>query len=360
MSKRGVAPMVKVVVWDLDDTLWDGALVEGSAGVPRQGIVEVVRELDSRGVLQSVASKNDAGMVKSALRVAELDEFFLYPQVSWGAKSAAIRRIVDKLNVGIDTVLFVDDDPFERAEVRASYPVVRCIDSQEALRIVDRPDIPRPDPGTGMSRRELYLSEEWRQERESAFVGTKAEFLATLDLELQIREAALHDLSRVEELITRTNQLNTTGIAFSHDELTELITDPAHAVLVLDLKDQLGDYGTIGVVVVHRSAVAMRLRLFLLSCRVMGRNLVPVIVRELSAAADAVGVPLVADFVGTEVNRPMYVAYRFAGFQEDPGHVDERAAKVLRLAVPPLAQAVAHVRVLSEATMIATTKGRLT
>ncbi|MEV0694512.1 HAD-IIIC family phosphatase [Streptomyces sp. NPDC050388] len=356
MNRSRTAPQVKVVVWDLDNTLWDGALVEGADGTPRPSVVRIIQELDGRGVLQSVASKNDAAVAMPVLEAAGLAEFFLYPEISWSPKSDAVKHIAAALNVGTDTVLFVDDDPFERAEVAASHPEVRCVDSRDVHTLLTRDDIPAPDavPADSVSRRELYRREERRQADERVFTGTKSEFLASLHLRLAIRDARPEDLTRAAELTTRTNQLNTTGLAFGQRELSALTTDPGHSVLVLELEDDFGEYGMIGVVVVRHTDDEMRVRLFLLSCRVMGRNLVPAIVAELADAARARGVALTADFVSTPVNRPMYVTYRFAGFREQ----DERdGVKNLALAGSPSEAATAHVRITDRPVTLGTTKG---
>ncbi|WP_410539959.1 HAD-IIIC family phosphatase [Streptomyces sp. KL2] len=356
MSRSPAAPQVKVVVWDLDNTLWDGALVEGADGTPRPSAVRVVHDLDRRGVLQSVASKNDADVAVPVLEAAGLADFFLYPEISWGPKSDAVERIAAALNVATDTVLFVDDDPFERAEVASRHPEVRCVDSSDIDLLLTRDDIPAAGsvPAGSASRRELYRREERRRARETTFTGTKGEFLASLNLRLAIRDARPQDLARAAELTARTNQLNTTGLAFEQRELSALITDPEHSVLVLELEDEFGDYGMIGVVVVRVTDHEMRLRLFLLSCRVMGRNLVPAIVAELAEAASSRGVALTADFVGTPVNRPMYVTYRFAGFREQG---ERNGVKNLVLADPPSAAATAHVRITDRPATLGTTKG---
>ncbi|MGY1456424.1 HAD-IIIC family phosphatase [Streptomyces sp. SS8] len=356
MSRSRTTPQVKVVVWDLDNTLWDGALVEGSDGTPRPSAVRVIHDLDRRGVLQSVASKNDEAVAMPVLEAAGLAGFFLCPEISWSPKSDAMERIAASLNVATDTMLFVDDDPFERAEVASRHPEVRCLDSRDVGTLLTRDDIPAADslPAGSASRRELYRREERRRARESSFAGTKSEFLASLNLRLAIRDARPADLARAAELTARTNQLNTTGIAFSREELGALAADPGHLVLVLDLVDDFGDYGTIGVVVVRVTDREMRLRLFLLSCRVMGRNLVPAIVAELAETASRRGVPLTADFVGTEVNRPMYVTYRFAGFRE---HDERNGVRNLVLATPPSTAATAHVRITERPVPPGTMKG---
>ena len=113
---------VKVLVWDLDETLWSGTLIEGDDVRPRPGVPETLEALDSRGILHSIASKNDPDMALARLRELGLHDYFLYPQIGWSTKSSGIRKIAESINVGLDAIAFIDDQPFERDEVAHALP----------------------------------------------------------------------------------------------------------------------------------------------------------------------------------------------------------------------------------------------
>ena len=138
-SKEGKA-RVKCIVWDLDNTLWDGILVEDGAEKLRlkPGIAEVIKSLDRRGILHSIASKNNFDEAMAVLKSHQLDEYFLHPQISWAPKSEAMKAIAQKLNIGIDTLMLVDDSDFERAEVQAACPTVMVLACRQVF----------GDPGT--------------------------------------------------------------------------------------------------------------------------------------------------------------------------------------------------------------------
>ncbi len=119
---RPVQGKIKCVVWDLDNTLWDGTLLEDGEVTLRPAVAGHIRRLDRMGVLNSVASKNDHDTAMARLAALGLADLFLYPQVNWNAKSASIERIAGKLNLGLDAFAFVDDQEFERAEVAAALP----------------------------------------------------------------------------------------------------------------------------------------------------------------------------------------------------------------------------------------------
>lgn len=337
-------PQVKCVVWDLDDTLWDGTLLEGDDLSVPEANRQLVRTLDEHGILQSVASRNEPDAVAEQLRAFGLDEYFLYPQVGWSAKSASLRAVAQELNISPESVLFVDDSEFERAEVADALPGVRCMTRQELHDLVAAGAVlPAQVTDDARRRRAMYLAESRRRTHEVAFDGPAAEFLESLDMTLRVRRASTADLARAAELTQRTHQLNTTGITFGQDELASLILDPGHRVLVAELDDRFGTYGTIGLAVVATGTTGRpgavpgaaappprwTIRLLLMSCRVMGRNIGTSLIAAVARLAAAHGAATVAHFRPTDRNRQMLVTYRFAGFT-----VESRTDDLVVLSLP--------------------------
>ena len=124
MAQQGSA--IKCLVWDLDDTLWNGTLLEGDPVFIADEVRHTVEVLDSRGILQSIASKNDHDLAWSRLSELGVADYFILPQISWSPKSDAISYIAKQLNFSLDRIAFVDDQPAERAEVAFHLPEVRC------------------------------------------------------------------------------------------------------------------------------------------------------------------------------------------------------------------------------------------
>ncbi|MGI5506240.1 HAD-IIIC family phosphatase [Lentzea sp. CA-135723] len=307
---------IKCVVWDLDETLWQGTVLEGDRVVVPERNRDLVRRFDAHGVLQSVASRNDADVVLPELAATGLQEYFLYPMVGWSAKSASVRAIAAELNIATDSLLFVDDSEFERAEVAAELPEVRCVAPEELHELVARGELLATAPtADAIQRRPRYQAEQRRREHEKDFAGPAEEFLRSLDMRLTVADATTADLARAAELTQRTHQLNTTGITFDEQALAELIEDPGHRVLVARLTDRFGEYGTIGLVVVQTSEVDWTLRLLLMSCRVMGRNIGTAVVGAVTALAREAGAGLLAHFRPTDRNRQMRLTYRLLGFE---------------------------------------------
>ncbi|HET6500553.1 MAG TPA: HAD-IIIC family phosphatase [Amycolatopsis sp.] len=317
--------ITKCVVWDLDDTLWDGVLLEDRDVALRPEVPKIIHELDRRGILNSIASRNDHDAAMAQMSAFGLAEYFLYPQIGWSAKSASIRAIAGALNIGTDAIAFVDDEIVERDEVVFELPDVLCIDSRAVGTMLDRPELsPRFVTPDSARRRLMYQAESVRRRAETEFTGPREEFLATLGMRLEIAPAGEADLQRAEELTIRTNQLNTTGHTYSYDELDDFRRSTEHLLLVARLDDRHGPYGTIGLVLVDTADTHWTIRLLLMSCRVMSRGVGTVLINHVKRLASRAGVRLLAEFVPNERNRMMYTAYKFSQFAEirrDPNHV---------------------------------------
>lgn len=308
---------IKCVVWDLDNTIWDGVLSESQDVRLKEGIAETLHLLDSRGILLSIASKNEHNHAWSKLEEFGLDKFFLYPEIGWNAKSKSIARISENLRIGVDTLAFVDDQPYELDEVASVYPEVLCVNADYAGSLASDPRlIPRFQTRDSRRRRLMYLEDLKREEEEREFEGPEQAFLESLNLKLEVTECTEDDLERVAELTVRTHQLNSTGLTFTYGELSALLKSPQHRILTCELSDRYGSYGKIGICLIELTENHWRLKLLLLSCRVMSRGVGTVFLNFILQLAKTGAKKVLADFKQTPRNRIMYVTYRFAGFRE--------------------------------------------
>ncbi|MBD2201838.1 HAD-IIIC family phosphatase [Calothrix sp. FACHB-1219] len=316
-SQQEDKKVIKCVVWDLDNTLWHGVLLEDEKVYLRRDILNIIHSLDKRGILQSVASKNDCETAIAKLAEFGLKDYFLYPQINWNSKAASIKEIAKLLNIGIDAIAFVDDQLFELEEVKFSVPEILCINADKIGNILDMAVMnPRFLTEDSAMRRLMYLSDIERQNAEKDFVGTAEEFLATLNINFTISLAQEEDLQRAEELTLRTNQLNTTGYTYSYDELNNFRNSKNHKLLIASLEDKYGSYGKIGLVLIECQADIWKIKLLLMSCRVMSRGVGTVMLNYVMSLAKNNNVRLLAEFVSNNRNRMMYISYKFAGFKE--------------------------------------------
>ncbi len=265
--------LAKVLVWDLDETLWSGVLAEdGVEGVtPRPEAVAALKALDARGVLHSIASKNDPAEALAALRRFGLDDYFLHPQVGWGPKSASVAAIAAALDLGLDSFVFIDDQPFERAEVAAAHPRVRTLDHRQVAGLLGHPWFDHPATPEAARRRSLYQAEAARGSAAAASGDDYLAFLRASRLALDVRHLDAADVPRVYELSQRTNQLNFTGAKFTRPQVEALAApSPRHARLSLRCADAWGDYGLIGFA--DLDLAAGELTAFFMSCRVQRKR----------------------------------------------------------------------------------------
>jgi FkbH-like protein len=308
---------VKCVVWDLDNTLWNGVLLEGDSVSLRDNVMAIIRTLDNRGILQSIASKNE--YTRAMLKLCELGlhGYFLYPQIGWGSKVPSIRTIAQSVNIGLDTIAFIDDQSFEREEVSFSLPEVLCIDAADLDQLLDMPEMnPRFITEDSKMRRLMYVSDMTRNKAEEEFVGPKEAFLASLNMVLTIFPAKEGDLRRAEELTVRTNQLNTTGYTYSYEELNRSRQSEQYKLLMARLEDRYGSYGHIGLALVECKEAVWTIKLLLMSCRVMSRGVGSIVLSYIMKLAKNKNVRLRAEFVPNGRNRMMDITYRLAGFYE--------------------------------------------
>jgi FkbH-like protein len=318
-SDSGAAgPKVKCIVWDLDHTLWNGILVEDGAEklVLRPGIREVIQELDSRGILQSIASKNNHDEAWQVLRQMQLEHFFLAPQISWQPKSESIRTIASRLNVGLDTLLFVDDSDFELQEVRSALPEVRVVNVRDSMDIPNLEACRVPVTAESRQRRQMYRVEEERQQLASSFGKDYDAFLRGCDIRLNIVSLDEDNLERVHELTQRTNQMNFSGNRYSREVLRQVLSTPWLDAYVLDVEDRFGSYGIVGFSVVDNREPLITDLMF--SCRIQSKRVEHAVLAWLIRRyAGTTGKDVWASYRRTDRNAPSGRVFADIGMQED-------------------------------------------
>jgi methoxymalonate biosynthesis protein len=291
--------VIKVVVFDLDGTVWPQVALE-TAPVPDPAVLSTLDTLAERGILASVASRNPAS-VAELLESPPLAGRFLSPQLGWGRKADALRTIAEELEVGLDTVAFVDDDPFERADVERSLPPVTVLAPDELPDALSRPEFsPGPVTAAARGRVESYRQRSDRRAARAAFDGSDEDFLRWCALRAVVRPAAPADTERLVELAGRTTQYNSTGAAY------------APPGIVLELADRFGDDGLVGVAGIGPE---WTVPLVAVSCRAGGRGALPLLLTGVARAAARAGAPrVVVPCRLTERNVPVRLGLKSAGF----------------------------------------------
>jgi FkbH-like protein len=277
-----VAEPVRLVVWDLDDTFWKGTVTEGGLREYVQHHHDIVIELARRGILSSICSKNDPAIVLPLLEARGILDYFVFPSISWEPKGARLAQLIETIQLRPESVLFIDDNPTNRAEALAAVPGLKVEDETFIARMLDHPGfVGKPDPS--FTRLQQYRLLQTRARDRQRAAGDNEQFLRGCDIKLRIEYDVEAHLERAIELINRTNQLNFTKERLPEDApaaraklLEDLGAFDSQAGLI-EVADKYGRYGMIGFFLTRsmrrtlvEGASNSRLQHFCFSCRTLG------------------------------------------------------------------------------------------
>jgi FkbH-like protein len=335
-AQRGLSK--KCLVLDLDNTLWGGVigddglegivLGEGSAaGEAHLALQRYAKQLKERGVILAVCSKNDAGIAEAVfhkhpemlLRRSDMAAFV----ANWDDKAENLRAIAARLNIGIDSLVFVDDNPVERARIRQNLPMIAVPELPE-----DAAGYVRCLADAGYFEAVAFTSEDRHRaeqyaanaEREALQESAQSmdEFLRGLKMSIMFGPFTNVDHARVVQLINKTNQFNTTTRRYSSEEIANLTKRPDALTLQFRLLDRFGDNGLVSAMILRPSSGqedVLEIDNWVMSCRVFGRQLefeVMNIVVESARQRGAKG--LIADYIATSKNKVISGLYPSLGF----------------------------------------------
>ena len=314
--------LVKCVAWDIDNTLIAGTFIESGDRQPPAdpAMTAVLAELAARGIVAAIASRNPPAAARYAEQVTGAT--FVAAECGWDRKSAAVSRIAAGLGIGTDAVAFVDDDPYERAEVSFTLPEVLTLSPEDMTDALGWPAFSPAVVTAEASRRSgLYLDRRRRQQAEREFGGSHEEFLRYCRTEITIAGAEPADADRLAELSVRTHQFNSAARGTTAAALRSMIAAPdtETVVLAVRLRDRFGDDGIVGGCVAEPGPDGTwTVRLLVMSCRAMGRGVIDALLAWLGGAAASAGARVLAiPAVLNTRNVPLRLALAAAGFRAD-------------------------------------------
>jgi FkbH-like protein len=325
----------KCIVVDADGTLWGGIVGEDGVNAVRVGrtfpgsayydFQQALLAQRDRGILLALCSKNDPQAVEEvfAARAADMaltPAHFAAMRVNWADKAQNIREIASELNIGLDSLVFVDDSPFETALVRELLPAVHTIqlpeDPVEFRGIIESCGLfdTLTFSDEDRTRSDMYAAERQRREEQASSTISVADYLRGLAMEVAIDRVDDRSLARVAQLTQKTNQFNLTTRRYSESDV-QRFAGAGHDVFALRLRDRLGDSGIVGVAIVKHEGARSHIDTLLMSCRALGRGvedaLLCACLRESRrrGAADLVG-----EFIPTARNQRAQGFYASQGF----------------------------------------------
>ncbi len=325
----------KVLVLDLDNTLWGGVvgetgphgigLGETPEGEAFRAIQAHARALTDRGVLLAVASKNNHADAREPFDVnpgmaLKFDHIAAF-EACWEPKGTTIARIAETLNLGLDSFVFLDDNPAEREQVRQALPDVEVVEvgeePAEFLRALESGLWFEAGQLTEADRQRAgqYVVERERRDLRAAFTSIE-DYLQSLEMSAEIRPVDEADLPRVVQLLAKTNQFNLTTRRHSQAEVERMLSDPRSVSRTFRVRDRFGDYGLVAVLLgVPEDADTIRINTWLMSCRVIGRTVEQLCLREFAEAASGLGFRrILGEFIPTKKNALVADLYDRLGF----------------------------------------------
>jgi len=312
-------PPRKVIVLDCDNTLWTGVCGEdGPRGVQcdagRQALQHFMRAQHDSGMLLCVCSKNNEEDVQEVFAqctdmVLRKEDFAAW-RVNWRPKSENLRSLAHELRLGLDSFIFIDDNPMEVAEVEANCPEALALQLPDDCDSVphwlkhvwafDHAKLTAED----RNRAAQYQQNRMREQllAESMSMG---DFLAGLNLQIRIEPAQPGQIPRLSQLTLRTNQFNITTKRRSEGELTRITSEPKYKLFSVFVTDRFGDYGLVGLMLCEIARDSLLVDSFMLSCRVLGKGVEHRMLAELGRIAQAAALRHVhVPFLATAKNKP--------------------------------------------------------
>lgn len=359
----------KALVLDLDNTLWGGVvgddgihgvqLGDTASGKTYEEFQRTIKQLKDQGVLLTVCSKNEEHVVREMFErhphmQIKLEDVVLI-MANWNPKDDNIRQIAKSLNIGLDSLVFIDDSPFERQRVRESLPEVTVPTMPDDAAYYKETLL-----GAGWfnaikltasdrERTNQYKLEVKREQLKQSSESME-HYLQSLGIEVEIVPADEFHLPRLAQLTMRTNQFNMTTRRYRESELGQMVQSGRYIVFGFRAKDRFGDYGLIGCMIIEKLAAKWRIENMMMSCRVFSRHIESAVLRHVLQTAKAEGMTAVyGEYIPTVKNVIVKDFYRNHGFElvKEEAEISESGLQCYAHTLAQLPEAIEWIRLIS-------------
>lgn len=336
---RITMPRKKCLAIDLDNTIWGGVVGEdGIDGIQLSNHNEgsryynaqiLLKEMQKKGVMLVIVSKNNFEdvdeMFKKHPHMVLKHEDFVSEEINWNAKSDNLIKMAKELNIGLDSFVFLDDNPAEREEVRARCPEVEVADFPEDTTLLPKTIKELYDryfKSLEITKEDTLKTEQYRKNLKRQEIKEKAagldDYLKELEITAKIHLMTDKDMNRVVQLVGKTNQFNLATTRYSPQEVMSFLSSDKSDIVVAQMEDKFGDEGLVAVIFIRYDGDLAYIDDFLMSCRVMGRNLEKVIITEI---CDWIGETrqniqsVIGRYIKSPKNSPVEYLYDGMGFE---------------------------------------------
>jgi FkbH-like protein len=268
--------MKKLLIWDCDETLWVGTVVDGDDVFITPKNLSIVKELHERGVVQSIASRNNLEDVRSRISEFGISDMFLSPQADFERpKSQMVQQVKDDLGLArFEDIVFVDDQEFNLQEVRQNCPGLVCIKPEMLEDALDTHFHKDQYTDDDRKRVQRYRSELERKKGASSYGGDYIGFLGTCGMKMEVFCPDAKEMVRFIDLVARANRMSAIDGEISASSLWDIYNRSPSSLLAIRVKDNFGDYGVCGVAVLHSEGETdCFVRALVISCRMQGKGI---------------------------------------------------------------------------------------
>ncbi len=264
--------MIKCIVWDLDNTIWDGIIDENKPiSKLKPQIDRILKCAYEAGIINAIVSKNQENEAKNLMSKLGILEYFTCYEIGWKQKHSSILKISKNLNIGVDTILFIDDSQFELDEVKFFLPQVQVMHAEKYLSLYDMIKKAKGKTRESKRRNIIYKILKKRNHDEKTFAGSREDFLKSCNIKISFRNATKLDVDRIFELSQRTNQFNLTHNRLSEMDIYNILDNPNYLIKICELQDKYADYGIVGAVI-GNVVETFIIEEFNVSCKIEGRG----------------------------------------------------------------------------------------
>ncbi|MCL2598043.1 MAG: HAD-IIIC family phosphatase [Paludibacter sp.] len=326
---------IKLIIWDLDDTFWQGTISE-EAIIPIEKNLKLIVDLTDCGVINSICSKNDEDVCVEKLQELGINDLFVFKSINWENKAPRIEQQIEQMALRPTNVLFIDDNTFNLQEVEHYLPEIQVAMPDVIDRLSDYFSTAEKTDLIHKRLKQYKLLEEKAVEEKK--FNNNEEFLFASNIAVQIHNDCLSELKRLHEMILRTNQLNFTKKRISENELQSILTDNQYQCGYVTVSDKFGDYGIVGFYVLKDNY----LEHFIFSCRTMGQGIEQYVYAKLNfpkiEISGEVRTELKDDFI------PLWINQNIENKEDADNKIQNTTCKILLKGPCDLSKSVMYIK----------------
>lgn len=307
--------MVKCIVFDLDNTIWDGTLDANDNVMLNGNVIQYVKTAFEKGIVLSIASKNNYEQAYKKITELGIEKYFYKFYISWDDKYKAIRDLAKDLNISVEHILFIDDSDIELSEALYYIPELQILNVKDIGLLDKYLSNCTVVTDESKNRNKIYKILEQRKKKEKEM--SREEFLRYCNIKININIAKEKDFLRINELLSRTNQMNLNNKILTVDELNKMSKTKEYTIFSIRMSDVFANYGIVGTVIIKEDQDVLEIEYLAISCKVEGRNIGKNVIEYIKEIAKRKNKNIKAKYIYNLKNEKLRALFVLNGFVLD-------------------------------------------